>query len=98
MRLVRALAGSVLWILAGVLGLVGLLLCVTVILLPLGIPALMAARKLFAMAMALILPRSVRHPVDELGKSARGVTKDAKKAVPKVKTKKLRKKVRKKLT
>jgi hypothetical protein len=71
MRILRALVGSVLWILAGVLGLVGVLLCVTLILLPLGIPVLMLARKLFAFAMTLMLPRKVRHPVDELGKSAR---------------------------
>ena len=37
MRIPRALLGSLLWILAAVLGLVAVILCVTVILLPLGI-------------------------------------------------------------
>ena len=40
MRLLRGLLGALLWILASVLGLVGVLLCVTIILLPVGIPAL----------------------------------------------------------
>jgi hypothetical protein len=40
MRLLRGLIGAVLWILAALLGLVGLVLCVTVILLPVGIPVL----------------------------------------------------------
>ena len=72
MKLLRALIGSVLWILAGVLGLVAVLLCVTVVLLPLGIPLLMAARRLFRYSMVFFLPRKVRHPVQELGKSVRG--------------------------
>lgn len=67
--ILRALVGSLLWILAGVLGLVGVLLCATIILLPLGIPVLALARKLLASAMAMLIPRKVRHPVDELGKS-----------------------------
>ena len=68
MRIIRALGASLLWIVAGVLGLVGVLLCATIILLPVGIPVLMLARRVFSMAMALLLPRKVRHPVDELGK------------------------------
>jgi hypothetical protein len=94
MRILRALVGSVLWILAGVLGLVGVLLCVTLILLPLGIPVLMLARKLFAYAMALMLPREVRHPVDELGKSARRGVKKTKGSMPSVDTKPLSKATR----
>lgn len=70
MRILAALAGAVLWILAGLVGLVGVLLCVTLVLLPLGIPVLMIARRLFRFAMTLMLPREVRHPVDALGRSA----------------------------
>lgn len=81
MRLLRALAGSLLWILSGVVGLVGVLLCVTVILLPLGIPLLGIARRLFRYSMTFFLPRSVRHPVQELGKSAKGGAKGAADAV-----------------
>jgi len=98
MRLLRALAGSLLWILSGVLGLVGVLLCVTVILLPLGIPLLMLARRLFRYSMVFFLPRPVRHPAQELGKSARGSAKDAADAVgvQKLTSRKARKKAKKK--
>lgn len=92
MRILAALAGALLWIVAGLLGLVGVLLCVTLILLPLGIPVLMLARKLFGYAMWLMLPRKFRHPVDELGKSAKKGTKDTKKSLGSaVDTKPLRK-------
>ena len=50
---------------------IGLIFDLHWILLPLGIPVLMLARKLFAYAMTMMVPRKVRHPVDELGKSAR---------------------------
>ena len=66
MKLLRWLAAGLIWILGSVLGLVGVLLCITVVLLPLGIPILMLARRLFSAASALVLPRAVRHPVDEL--------------------------------
>jgi len=94
MRILSALVGSVLWLLAGVLGLVGVLLCVTLILLPLGIPVLMLAKKLFAYAMTLMVPRKVRHPVDEMGKSARRKAAKAKDSAPSVDTKKLTKTAR----
>jgi hypothetical protein len=87
MRIFRALIGSVLWLLAGILGLVGVILCATLILLPLGIPVLMLARKLFAYSMVFFVPRKVRHPVQELGKSARGGAADAVDSVKKTKKK-----------
>jgi hypothetical protein len=71
MRVLRALAASVLWVLAGVLALLGVLLSITIILLPVGIPLLFLARKLFRYSMTLLLPRSVRHPGQELGKKGR---------------------------
>lgn len=71
MKLVRGLLGGLLWIVAGLVGLVAVVLCVTVILLPLGIPLLMFARRLLGKAIALMLPRAATHPVEELGKSAR---------------------------
>lgn len=46
MRLLGILLGSVVWLVSGLLGLVGLLLCVTIILLPLGIPVLWLAKRL----------------------------------------------------
>ena len=98
MRVLRMLAGSLLWILSGVVGLVGLLLCVTVILLPLGIPLLALARRLFRSAMAMFLPRAVRHPVQELGKSAKSDAKDAAGSVsaPDLPSRKARKRTKKK--
>jgi len=75
MRILRALGGSVLWILACVVGLVGALLSVTLILLPVGIPLLLLARKLFAYSMTFFLPRAVRHPAKELkAKGGKGVS------------------------
>jgi hypothetical protein len=50
MRLLRGLLGVLLWILAGLLGLVGVVLCVTIILLPLGIPVMKLAGRLFSLA------------------------------------------------
>jgi hypothetical protein len=69
-RVLRALAGSLLWILACVVGLVGVLLSVTVILLPVGIPLLLLARKLFRYSMTFFLPRAIRHPAQELRKKS----------------------------
>ena len=84
MRLLRGLLGALLWILAAVLGLVGLVLCVTVILLPLGIPMVMLAGRLFTHAVKLMMPRSLAHPIDELtkttkkkGRKIRSVSSDA---------------------
>ena len=68
MRLLRGLAGVLLWILAGVLGLVSLLLCVTIILLPLGIPLFRLSKALFGKSVRLMLPPAVAHPVKETKK------------------------------
>jgi hypothetical protein len=83
MRLLRGLLGALLWIGAALLGLVGLLLSVTLILLPLGIPLLRYAGRLFGAAVRLMLPRSVAHPVKELrdevkdqGSATKDVTSD----------------------
>jgi hypothetical protein len=69
MRLLRGVPGAVLWVLAAVIGLVGLLLCVTVILLPLGIPLVKLANRLFCRSVQLMLPCTLVHPVDELTKA-----------------------------
>jgi hypothetical protein len=71
MRLLRGLLGALLWILAAVLGLVGIVLCVTVVLLPLGVPVLWVAGRLLTRAVQLMLPRSVAHPVDEVTKTVK---------------------------
>jgi hypothetical protein len=69
MRLLRMLGGSLLWIVAGLLGLLGVLMTVTLVLAPLGIPLLMLAKKVFKYSMTMFLPRKVRHPLQEAGKS-----------------------------
>jgi hypothetical protein len=71
MRLLRGLGGLLLWLLAAVLGLVGVILCATIILLPLGIPLLGYARRLFTQSMKLMLPRAISHPVETMNDSAR---------------------------
>jgi hypothetical protein len=77
MTVLRALLGSLLWILACVVGLLGVLLSVTLILLPVGIPLLFLARKLFKYSMTFFLPRAVRHPAQELGRKGRRSAGDA---------------------
>jgi hypothetical protein len=94
MRLLRGLLGGLLWIVAGLLGLVGFLLCVTVILLPLGIPFLMVARRLFTRAVQLMLPPELAHPIREPKKQLENALDDATKTVGDA-TKKVRKFARK---
>jgi len=71
MRLLRGVGGAGLWIVASLLGLVGVILCVTVILLPVGIPLLKTTGRLFRHAVQLMLPRALAHPVNELGRAAK---------------------------
>jgi hypothetical protein len=71
MRLLRGLAGALLWILSAVLGLVAVILCATVILLPVGLPLLGYARRMFTTAFRLMLPRAVAHPAKTATKSLR---------------------------
>jgi hypothetical protein len=52
-----------LWIVAAVVGLVGALCCVTVVLLPVGIPLLLLARKMFTTSVQLLMPKKLAHPV-----------------------------------
>jgi hypothetical protein len=44
MRILRGIAGALVWVLAVVLGLVAVVLCITVILLPAGLPLLGVSR------------------------------------------------------
>lgn len=66
MRVLRTLAGSLVWIVACLVGLVGALLSITLVLAPVGVPLLFLARRLFMSSFALFLPRVVRHPAEEL--------------------------------
>lgn len=69
MGLIRGLAGAVISVVALLLALVAVVLCVTVILLPLGLPLLAYAGRIFALAMKLMLPRAVSHPVRRVEKA-----------------------------
>jgi hypothetical protein len=69
MRLLRGLAGALLWIVSALLGLVAVVLCVTVLLLPVGLPLLGYAHRLFTLSLKLVLPRAVSHPFQETEKS-----------------------------
>lgn len=84
MQFFRAFGGGLLWIVASLIGLVAGILCVTVILLPLGIPLLGLARKLFGQATTMMLPRSLSHPVEETKRSWRKKRRKAKGAGPDV--------------
>jgi hypothetical protein len=78
-RLARGLLGVLLWIVASVVGLLGILCCVTVILLPVGFVLLRLAGRTYRRAVALMLPRAVSHPVDAVTPSRRTRKKLAKK-------------------
>ena len=81
MRPFRILGGSLFWILAGVVGLLGGLLTITVVLAPLGVPLLFLARRLFRYAMRFFVPHGLRHPAQAVGGSVRD---GARKATPDV--------------
>jgi hypothetical protein len=97
MRIIRGMGGALLWVVAALLGLVGVLLCVTVILLPLGLPLLLVARKLFGIAIKMVMPRAAAHPVKESGKSLRKTRRKAKKSMPDLSAGDMAKKGRKRL-
>jgi len=84
MRLLRGLLGSLLWIVAALLGLVSLILCVTVILLPLGIPLFKVSKSLFGTSVRLMLPPAVAHPVKHAGKKSEQAKPDVSGMVSKV--------------
>lgn len=66
----RLVVAALVWLVAGLLGVVGLLLSATIVLLPVGIPVLMLARRLFSLSVRLALPPVVTHPVKEMRKRA----------------------------
>jgi hypothetical protein len=66
MKALRWMLACLVWLLSGLVGLVGVVLCVTLILAPLGIPLLFVARRLFKLGGQLVVPRAVRHPIDTL--------------------------------
>jgi hypothetical protein len=77
MKALRWSGASLLGLLGGLLGLVGVILCATLILLPLGIPVVMLARRLFKTAGQLVVPKPVRHPVEQLKDSSSGSARSA---------------------
>src|SRR4051812_30101654 len=101
MKFLRALSGGLLWLGACLLGLVGAILCVTIILLPIGLPLLGLSRRLFTRAVGLMLPRPLVHPAQEAAKRTKRKTSPtgeiAKRAGKKSPTQKLAKRTRKKL-
>jgi hypothetical protein len=85
MRILRGIAGALLWIVAAVLGLVAVVLCITLILLPVGLPLLALSRRMFGMAVRLMLPRDVAHPVKQGRKQLRHQIDDASSQIKKSK-------------
>ena len=90
MRILRGMAGALLWIVAAVL-------CITVILLPVGLPLLGVSRRVFGMAVRLMLPREVAHPVEQTRKRLRGQMDDASSQIKKSKPGKAAGKARRKV-
>ena len=81
MRILRGLLGALLWIVGGVLGLVAILLCVTVILLPLGIPLFNLSRRMIGKAVLLMLPRPLADPAGSLKRGSERARKKSKQKV-----------------
>lgn len=93
MRFLRGLLGALLWILGTVLGLVAIILCVTVILLPLGIPLFKLSRRLVGKAVLLMLPRPLADPAGALKRGSKRARKKGGKQVDST-GKKVRKKAK----
>lgn len=102
MRIMRGMAGALLWIVAAVLGLVAVVLCITIILLPAGLPLLGVSRRLFGTAVRLMLPREVAHPVKQgrkrLGRQIDDASSQMKKSKPGKAATKAGRKVRKRVS
>jgi len=73
-RLLRGLGGAVLWIVSLLLCLVAAALCVTIILLPVGLPLLGYARRLFTLSLKMMFPRAVARPARELKSRAQSAS------------------------
>jgi hypothetical protein len=75
MRALRGAASIVVWLLATVLLIVSLVLCITLILLPLGVPLMLLAFRLYGYGVQLMLPRPrevKRHVRKQFGLRPRG--------------------------
>lgn len=83
MKAMRWSGAIVLGLLAALLGLGGVLLCITVLLAPLGILVLWLARRLWRAAGALVVPRPVRHPLEALGEAGSSTVEDVGKSIRK---------------
>src|SRR4051794_9788217 len=83
MKPFRWLAAGLVWVLASLLGLLGVVLCVTIILLPLGLFLISLSRRLYGLAGVLVVPRALRHPVSELGDKGSDTGKKARKVLEK---------------
>jgi len=74
----RWVAASLLGLVGAIVALLGVVLTATLILAPLGIPLLMLARRLFGTSGRLVVPRAVRHPLDELDRTGSDAADDIK--------------------
>jgi hypothetical protein len=75
MRVLRGVASIVVWLLATVLLVVALVLCITLILLPVGVPLMLLAFRLYGYGVQLMMPRRrevKRHVRKQFGLRPRG--------------------------
>jgi hypothetical protein len=80
MRALRAVAGVLVWLLASVLLLLAIVLCLTVLLLPVGLALGFVAVRLYALGLRLFLPRG-RDIEKGVRKQARRWKKSARKSL-----------------
>ena len=83
MKFLRWVAACLLGLVGGLVGLLGVVLTATLLLAPIGIPLLFLARKIFATAGRLVVPRAVRHPLEELDRSGSDAVGDVKRTLRK---------------
>jgi hypothetical protein len=83
MKFLRWVAASLLGLVGGLVGLLGVVLTATLVLAPIGIPLLFLARRLFGASARLVVPRAVRHPLESLDPTRSDAVDDATKKVRK---------------
>src|SRR3954468_22241116 len=99
MRVMKRLLALGVWVVATLLTLVSVILCVTLVLLPLGLPLMGAALRMYGYGVRLMLPQlpSGSDVADSAGRSWRHLRKKTRKSAPVKKTRRGMRKAHKQL-
>jgi hypothetical protein len=99
MRVLRRLLALVVWVVATLLTLVAVILCVTLVLLPLGLPLMGAAMRMYGYGVKLMLPRlpTGSDVADSAGRSWRHLRRKTRKSAAAKKTRRGMRSARKRL-